>query len=48
MGTKVFDTYIREGVAVKQAQALQQSLFDYAPKSNPANDYRALFAELDL
>ena len=48
MGTKVFDTYIREGVAVKQAQALQQSLFDYAPKSNTANDYRALFAELDL
>ena len=48
MGTKVFDSYIREGVAVEQAQALRQSLFDYAPNSNPANDYKALFAEMGL
>lgn len=48
MGTKVFDTYIREGVAVEQAQAMQQSLFDYAPNSNPAKDYAALFAEMTI
>jgi chromosome partitioning protein len=48
MGTKVFDTYIREGVAVEQAQALRQSLFDYAPGSNPAKDYKALFNEMGL
>ena len=48
MGTKVFDTYIREGVAVEQAQALQQSLFDYAPNSNPARDYAALFEEMHI
>lgn len=48
MGTKVFDTFIREGVAVEQAQALQQPLFDYAPNSNPAKDYAALFAEMEL
>ena len=48
MGTKVFDTYIREGVAVEQAQAMQQSLFDYAPGSNPAQDYAALFEEMGL
>lgn len=48
MGTKVFNTYIREGVAVEQAQALRQSLFDYAPGSNPAKDYKALFDELGL
>lgn len=48
MGTKVFDTYIREGVAVEQAQAMQQSLFDYAPDSNPAKDYKALFAEMQI
>lgn len=48
MGTKVFDTFIREGVAVEQAQALRQSLFDYAPNSNPANDYKALFSEMAL
>lgn len=48
MGTKVFDTYIREGVAVEQAQAMQQSLFDYAKDSNPAKDYAALFAEMNI
>ena len=48
MGTKVFDTYIREGVAVEQAQAMQQSLFDYAPNSNPAKDYAALFNEMGI
>ncbi len=48
MGTHVFNTYIREGVAVEQAQAMQQSLFDYSPNSNPARDYAALFAEMKL
>lgn len=46
MRTKVFNTYIREGVAVEQAQALQRSLFEYAPNSNPAKDYAALYDEL--
>lgn len=48
MGTKVFDTFIREGVAVEQAQAMQQSLFDYAPRSNPAQDYASLFEEMHI
>lgn len=48
MDTVVFDTYIREGVAVEQAQALQRSLFEYAPDSNPAKDYRALFEEMKI
>lgn len=34
---------IRPGIAIREAQALQQSLFDYAPKSKPAQDYRTLF-----
>lgn len=34
---------IRPGIAVREAQALQVSLFDYAPKSNPAQDYKKLF-----
>lgn len=37
---------IRPGIAVREAQALQQSLFDYAPKSRPAQDYRALFDKI--
>ena len=48
MGTKVFDTYIREGVAVEQAQAMRQSLFDYAPNANPTKDYAALFEEMHI
>lgn len=34
---------IRAAVAVKEAAALQQSLFDYAPKSKPAADYLELY-----
>lgn len=48
MGTRVFNAYIREGVAVEQAQALRLSLFDYAPTSNPAKDYIALFEEMGI
>ena len=34
---------IRAAVAVKEAAALQQSLFEYAPKSKPAADYLEIF-----
>lgn len=34
---------IRTGIAVSEAQAMQQSLFDYAPKSKPAQDYMELY-----
>ena len=34
---------IRAAVAVKEAAALQQSLFEYAPKSKPAADYLKLY-----
>lgn len=37
---------IREGVAVKEAQALQTSLFKYAPKSRPAADYKSILQNL--
>lgn len=37
---------IRKAVAVKEAAALQQSLFDYAPKSNPALDYMSIYETL--
>ena len=44
----VYKTTIREGVAVKEAQMLRKSIFDYAPKSNPAKDYKAFIEELGL
>lgn len=34
---------IREGVAIREATAFQENLFDYAPKSKPALDYMKLF-----
>lgn len=33
---------IRPGVAIREAQALQISLYDYAANSKPAQDYKAL------
>lgn len=44
--TKVFKAGIRDGVAVKEAQARQESIFGYAPKSNPAKDYMDFIEEL--
>lgn len=46
-GVKVLGT-IRSGIAVKEAAALQLSLFDYAPKSKPAIDYLSLFDALKI
>lgn len=37
---------IRAAVVVKEAAALQQSLFSYAPKSKPAADYLALYEKI--
>lgn len=46
LNTKVFETKIRECVSLKEAQAVRQSIFDYAPRSNGAKDYKALIAEI--
>jgi chromosome partitioning protein len=45
MGTRVYDTIIREGVSVREAQAQRMSIFDYAPESNPAKDYSSFINE---
>lgn len=37
---------IRPGISIREAQALQQSLFDYAPKSKPAVDYMELYKKI--
>jgi chromosome partitioning protein len=37
---------IRSGIAIREAQAMQQNLYDYAPRSNPAVDYRNLYAKI--
>lgn len=42
LGTKVFDTPIRECTAIKEAQATQSDIYSYAPRSNASKDYTAL------
>lgn len=34
---------VRAGVAVPESQALERNLFEYAPNSKPAQDYRELY-----
>lgn len=46
LGTKVFRAWIREATVVKEAQAVKQSLFEYAPSAKVAYDYRFFIEEL--
>ena len=46
IGTSVFNTQIRSSVSVAEAPAQGESLLNYAPRSNPAMDYKALVAEV--
>ena len=44
--TKVFDSKIRQGVAIEAAQADQIDIFTAAPKSGVASDYESFCNEL--
>ena len=44
--TKVFKCAIREAVAIKEAQAMRQDIFSYAPKSKVSLDYQKCLEEL--
>lgn len=46
LGTKVFNTKIRECTALKEAQASQESIFDYSHKSNGSKDYLSFIGEV--
>lgn len=46
IGTRVFEASIREAIAVREAEAAQQSIFTYAPKCKQAKDYDAFVEEL--
>ena len=46
LNTKLYNTKIRECTAVKEAQAVKQSIFCYARKSNAAVDYEAIVDEI--
>ena len=46
MGTKLFETRIRESVKCQEAQALSKSLFEHDPKCSTAIDYTTFTDEL--
>ncbi|HLZ20214.1 MAG TPA: ParA family protein [Smithellaceae bacterium] len=43
---RVFNTVIRENIAVAEAPSFGQSIFEYAPKSHGAEDYLSLCKEI--
>lgn len=45
-GTKVFDTLIRDNVALAEAPSHHKTIFEYAPESYGAEDYMALAKEI--
>lgn len=45
METRLFNTVIRESVAVQEAQFVKKNLQEYAPTSNPAEDYEQFTKE---
>ena len=44
--SKLYNSRIRECTALKEAQALKQDIYTYAPRSNASSDYKALIDEL--
>lgn len=46
LNTRLFNTKIRDSIKVSEANALQLSIFDYAPSSPVADDFLSLFKEL--
>ena len=47
-GIPVYKTAIREAIAAREAQTYRASIFDHAPKSTTAQDYKALIEEMGL
>ena len=46
LNTKLYRIKIRECTAIKEAQVMRKSIFEYAPKSNASSDYKALVEEI--
>ena len=44
--TKLYSSKIRECIALVEAQAMKQSIYTYAPRSNATADYKALVDEI--
>lgn len=45
MGTKVFETTIRQGVAIRESQLLQSNIFEESPKAAVTEEYSSFIDE---
>jgi chromosome partitioning protein len=45
--TRVFDTKIRSGVAIAEAPAHGESIFEYSPRSSAVKDYVKFLDEVE-
>lgn len=43
---RLFDTYIRQDIALMESAAFRQTIFEYAPKSRGSEDYKRLAKEI--
>jgi chromosome segregation ATPase len=46
VGTKMFDTFIRQDIALMESAAFHKTVFEYSPKSHGAEDYTHLAKEI--
>lgn len=46
LNTRLYKTTIRDCISLQEAEAVQQDIFTYAPRSNAAQDYAALTTEI--
>ena len=46
IGTKVYQSKIRENISIEEAQAFKEDIYTYAKRSNGALDYGALVTEI--
>ncbi len=46
MGTRLYNTRIRECGAIREAQFIREDIYSYSPRSNAARDYRSLLEEI--
>jgi chromosome partitioning protein len=45
MGTQIYSCHIRDCTAIREAQAYRQTIFEYSPKCNGAEDYNTFIKE---
>lgn len=45
MGTKLYETIIRENISIREAQLVGDSIFNHAARSNGAKDYKSFIDE---